>query len=201
MVNGRAMDIDEQLRRATEYVVFKKYREATDIYNRLAADVGDFDEDERIAFHAAGLTQWAEMSKETQDFSDIMRYRDDRLEQIFSTVSCDDVVDVLRINNDLGRYDDNLRLYDRLKESARPVLTEIWETYGLLFFGPALIADKRWDEIEEYCDLEKDFSFYIQGSRYFDENELGAYEKYASHLQNHKILKSIDTIRRNGKMV
>ena len=200
-MENEAMDIAEQLREATECFVFEKYREATEIYNRLAADVGDFDEDERIAFHAAGLTQWAKMSKETQDFSDIMRYRDERLERIFSTASCDDVIDVFRINNDLGRYDDNLRLYDRLKENARPVLTEIWETYGLLYFGPFLIAAKRWDEIEKHCDLEKDFAFYIQGSRYFDENELDAYEKYASHLQNHKILKSIDTIRRNGKMV
>ena len=200
MENG-AMDIAEQLRRATACSVFKKYREASEIYNRLAADVEKMDEDERIAFHAAGLTQWAKMSKETQDFSDIMRYRDARLERIFSTVFCDDVLDVLRINNDLGHDDDNLRLYDRLKESARPVLTEIWETYGLLYFGPFLIADKRWDEVEKYCDLEKDFAIYIQGRKYFDENELDAYEKYASHLQNHKILKSIDTIRRNGKMV
>ena len=193
------MDIAEQLRRATECFVFKKYREAAEIYNRLAADAGDFDEDERIAFHAAGLTQWAEMSKETRDFSDIMRYRDARLERIFSTLSCDDVIDVLRINNDLGCYDDNLRLYDRLKENARPILTEIWETYGLLFFGPALIAAERWGEIEKHCDLEKDFAFYIQGRKYFDENELDAYEKYASHLKNHKILRSIKAIRRNHK--
>ena len=58
---------------------------------------------------------------------------------------------------------------------------------------------KNWDEVEKYCDLEKDFAIYIQGRKYFDENELDAYEKYASHLKNHKILRSIKAIRRNHK--
>lgn len=183
------LTLSEQLSSAYKYIFTHHYDEAIRLYKKLVSTIDLYSEDDRIMFRSAGLKQWAKMSLETGKLLDILNYRERLLTNVKSnSPSQDDMVDIFVINNELDRFDDNLRLYDYLKDNNQSLLALIWHEYGFYILAPCLIIDGRYDEISENCNFEQDFySYYQNGS--FDRKTILFYQKYALHFNFLNILK------------